>query len=62
MNYAKIIKRIIELKTELAMIASHNSDTEQGHIRGDEILCEILELLGHEEVVELYNKIDKWYA
>lgn len=37
-------------------------DTECAHIEADQVLCELLESLGHKDVVEEYNKIHKWYA
>lgn len=41
--------------------------TEEGHVRADEILCEIaadttLTKEQRLELVALYNKIGKWYA
>lgn len=40
----------------------NSSDPESAHSAADGILCEILEALGYDEVVNEYNKIDKWYA
>ena len=37
-------------------------DLEEAHYNADYILCQVLEKLGLEEVVEIYNKIGKWYA
>jgi hypothetical protein len=37
-------------------------DTELGHIKADEILCDLLKSLGYEDVVVEFNKIGKWYA
>lgn len=39
-----------------------NNDTESAHVNADEILLELLLQLGFEDVVDLYNQIDKWYA
>lgn len=47
-------KRLIKLQ--------HNSDTEIAHCSADQILCNILEELGYSDIVEEYNKIEKWYA
>lgn len=38
------------------------SDTESSHISYDTILCNLLTELWYSEVVEEYNKIDKWYC
>ena len=37
-------------------------DTETAHYTADELLCEFLTAIGYEDVVEAYNKINKWYA
>jgi hypothetical protein len=46
----------------LSILTSNEDDEEGNHIVADAILCEILETLGFKELVELYEKIDKWYA
>lgn len=43
-------------------IEQRNSDTEDGHINADDILCCFLLTLGYDRLVEEYRKIDKWYA
>ena len=42
--------------------AINNVDTEIAHCDADDILCKLLISLGYSDVVELYNKVDKWYA
>lgn len=37
-------------------------DTETAHIKADCILCELLRSLGFDQIVDEYEKIDKWYA
>lgn len=37
-------------------------DKEEAHIRADNILCEVLEKIGFHDVVNVFHKIDKWYA
>jgi hypothetical protein len=39
-----------------------NGDTEIAHGVADDVICELLEALGYSDVVEAYNKVDKWYA
>lgn len=39
-----------------------SNDPECAHASADGILCEILEALGYDEIVNEYDKIDKWYA
>jgi hypothetical protein len=38
------------------------ADTELDHKEADKILCEVLIALGQQEIVDLFNKINKWYA
>lgn len=37
-------------------------DQESAHVDADRVLCELLASLGHADVVDEYEKIDKWYA
>ena len=39
-----------------------NWDIEEAHGMADDILCEALKQLGYNELVELYEKIEKWYS
>lgn len=49
-----------EAKHQLHLLAI--SDTSgMNHERSDEVLCNLLNALGFESVVEEYNKIQKWY-
>ena len=47
------------------IIAKQNSnsysDYEQNHIRADRVLCEVLRARGHNELVDAYQQISKWY-
>ena len=40
----------------------NNADTEIAHAESDLILCNILIEYGHEETVNLWKNINKWYA
>lgn len=39
-----------------------NGDIEWAHGDADDVLCELLESLGYEDVVAEYKRVDKWYA
>ena len=39
-----------------------SDDTEAAHAMADKLLCDMLERLGYNEVVDAYKIIDKWYA
>lgn len=38
------------------------NDREYSHIAADDILCAVLKHLGHDELVEAFHDIEKWYA
>ena len=54
MRKEEILTRLVELRDEC--------DTEQAHQEADELLCNLLTLLGHADVVTAFNNIAKWYA
>lgn len=37
-------------------------DAEIAHVQADDILCALLRFLGYDDVVEAWQKVDKWYA
>jgi len=39
-----------------------NPDTEEAHKEADALLCDLLNELALAEIVELYQKVGKWYA
>jgi len=39
-----------------------NLDTELAHVEADNIICALLIQLGYGEVVDEFEKINKWYA
>ena len=54
---------MIEQWIEELEYLSASYDPEAAHERADEILCEVLEYLGHKSLVEAYNNVEpKWYA
>ena len=53
-----IIKEAIEKMKECV----NNDDTEVAHINADAVLCDVLTQLGYKELVDLYEKVKKWYA
>jgi ferritin len=50
-----------EVKAKLRELAE-SGDTEAAHSQADDAIMDFLKWLGHEDVVELFDKIDKWYA
>jgi hypothetical protein len=45
------------------LTALHNAgDPERGHGDADDILCCLLEALGYRDVVDAYQKVEKWRA
>lgn len=39
-----------------------NPDVEGAHANADDILCDTLRELGFGELVDVYEKVEKWYA
>lgn len=39
-----------------------DGDAEIAHKMADDVLCEFLIALGHEDLVELWNDVEKWYS
>lgn len=39
-----------------------NTNTESAHIKADDLLCDLLDLLGYNEVVSTYYSVPKWYS
>jgi len=35
---------------------------EEDHLNADALLCELLIILGFQELIDVYSKIKKWYA
>lgn len=54
-------EEIAEAISQLKDLQESN-DTESAHAEADDILCTVLEVLGHSELVEEYKKVEKWYA
>ena len=58
----KIEEAINELKTLNKGLSDKDWDCSDGHVRADEILCEILsDIFNCKELVEAYNEVCKWY-
>ena len=51
-----------EYLDRLLELSKDTFDIEGIHVEGDRILCEILHLLGYDDIVSAYEKIQKWYA
>lgn len=52
-NPNEFLERMLELEK------SEDYDPESSHIKGDDLMCEILKDLGYEEGVEVYNRMKK---
>ena len=53
---------IIKKKKKKMKECVNNGDTEVAHINADAVLCDVLTQLGYKELVDLYEKVKKWYA
>jgi len=43
-------------------VEAKNFDTEVAHSKADDILCKLLRFLGHDDVVDEWDNVRKWYA
>ena len=48
------LKKIIE--------ECNSGDKELDHLRADDVLCDLLDALGYNEIVTEFKKLEKWYA
>jgi hypothetical protein len=53
-----------EILEKLRKLQKRNrtKDIENNHFEADDLLCDLLNYHGYDEVVKEYNKIFKWYA
>lgn len=51
-------------KEAIALLLEIQKDdyAETAHVTADRVLCDLLRELGYGNVVEEYEKIDKWYS
>ena len=40
----------------------HQKDLEMSHVESDELLCKILREVGYGDGIDIYEKLEKWYA
>lgn len=55
------MEKYLKQKQEL-MDLQQNNDVEAAHAKADDILLDILRDLGLDDIVEEYEKINKWYS
>ena len=46
----------------IRLLQENAADIEADHSNADQTLCDLLRALGHDEIVNEYESIDKWYA
>ena len=61
MKLNKKQKKLLEIYKQ-KMADCIRRDPEEGHELCDDVLCDLLIELGFDEIVEIYDKQDKWYA
>ena len=54
MNRLEALKKLRDLQKP--------GDPEAAHCYADDVLCDFLTSLGFRDVVEAWDKVDKWYA
>lgn len=58
----KALKLLWEPDPDLDPDGAHRYDRNNAHVEADGILCNLLKELGFDDVVEAYDKIEKWYS
>lgn len=53
-------KQAIERLREAQKVGAR--DPETGHGDADDVLCELLKAMGYGDVVDEWEKVEKWYA
>lgn len=56
MNPQEFYKRMLDLKNDFA------GDEEAVHTCMDNLMCELLSILGYGDGIEVFNETNKWYA
>lgn len=52
-----------EFKNEMKKILERYEDDEElFHIAADDYICSVMEMLGFEEGIKIFENADKWYA
>jgi hypothetical protein len=54
-------KRQKEIYEEMDKLIAY-WDIETAHQKADDLLCEMLTILGHKDLITLYREVEKWYA
>ena len=56
-------ERILEINQEMKELAEDkHPDIECSPSDADDLLCELLSILGYQDIVDNFEKLDKWYA
>lgn len=56
------VSLVEKAKKALALLAIKETDIEATHREADQILCRLLNELGFRDVVDLWDKLPKWWA
>ena len=56
--------KVVTIETAVELLTRINEvcDQEMAHVYADEILCTLLRNMGHNDIVDAYDNIGKWYA
>lgn len=57
----KLSKKELECYKEKLLDQVANGEYDDAHYKADQLLVEILDLLGYEELTKIYEKVGKWY-
>jgi len=61
-NSREVKVAIKKAQAELLKLAECGCDPEADHGRADDILCELLTIMGAEDVVKAFSAVNKYYG
>lgn len=53
---------LVALRILASKAEDNTSEPEYDHIKADQLICKMLEQMGYRDIVEMYNRIPKWYS
>lgn len=64
MTHQEASDRLQTLLARISLSPEHaeHVDLESAHVEADDILCDLLRSLGHGDVVDKFERVNKWYS
>lgn len=62
MSIEELLRKPADTALEALRECNANGDIEMAHMNADAALCAFLRELGHDDVAEAFEEVEKWYA